>query len=266
MSALTADRNTPERDPVLFVMLVAALTRLFAGAMAAVNSSGYIVPASADATLTVVGRVEEEVDNRSGGNGDLSVRVKRGLFRFANSSSSDEITMADVGAPAYVVDDQTVAKTSNSWARPVAGEIMYVDDTGVWVAIGYRGLLANPSAVRATLGVNKIHLPIHVTNLVGGDAAVYRFVSPVAGTITKLTSILEGALTVGNASVTGSIGGTNITGGALAITQASSAAGDIDTATPTAANTVTAGQACALTVGGTNTASVSAMVMVEITF
>jgi len=266
MSALTADRNTPERDAVLFVMPVAASTHVYAGGMGAIDADGYIVPASADATLTVVGRLEEEVDNSHGSDGDLSVRVRRGLFRFANSSATDEIPLADVGAPAYVVDDQTVAKTSNSWARPVAGEIMFVDDTGVWVAIGYRGLLANPSAVRATLGTNKIHLPIHVANLVGGDAAVYRFTAPVAGTITKLTSILEGALTVGDATVTGSIGGTDITNGALTITQASSAAGDIDTATPTAANTVTAGQACALTVGGTNTASVSAMVMVEITF
>lgn len=266
MPPLTSDRNTPQREGLEFVMPVAAAAHLFAGGQAAVNASGNIVPASADATLTVVGRIEEEVDNSSGGNGDRSVRIKRGLFRFANSSSSDEITLADIGAPAYVVDDQTVAKTSNSWARPVAGEIMFVDAEGVWVAIGYRGLLANPSAVRSTLGVNKIHLPIHVADLVGANAAVYRFVSPVVGTITKLTSILEGALATGNATVTGSIGGTPITNGALTITQSGSAAGDIDTATPTAANTVTAGQACALTVGGSNTASVSAMILVEITF
>jgi len=266
MAALTADRNTPERDAVLFVMPVAAAAHVYAGGLAAINSSGYVVPASADATLTVVGRIEEEVDNSSGANGALGVYIRRGMFRFANSSSTDAITLADIGAPAYVVDDQTVAKTSNSWARPVAGEVMFVDDDGVWVGIGYRGLLANPSAVRATLGTNKIHMPIHVADLVGGDATVYRFTSPVAGVITKLTSILEGALTAGDASITGSIGGTNLTGGALTIAQSGSAAGDIDTATPTAANAVTAGQACALTVGGANTASVSAMVMVEITF
>jgi hypothetical protein len=264
--ALTADRNTPERDGVLAEYPVAASTRLYAGGMAALNASGYCVPASADAALVVVGRAEEEVDNSSGSDGDLDALTKRGVFQFGNSSGSDEITLADVGRPAYVVDDATLAKTSNSGVRPVAGEIVDVDAGGVWVKLGHPGLAADPDAARALLGANKIHLAIPVDNLAGGTAAVYRFVAPVAGQITKLTSILEGALTVGDATITPSIGGVAITGGALSIAQADSAAGDIDTATPSAANTVTAGQGVALTVGGTNTATVSAMVMVEITF
>ncbi|MFW5838256.1 MAG: hypothetical protein ACOCVM_09605 [Desulfovibrionaceae bacterium] len=135
MTALTKDRDTKERDGVLFVFPVAAASALHAGGMAALDASGNAVPASADAALTVVGRVEEAVDNTAGAAGDQSVHVKRGVFCFANSSAGDEITRADIGEDCYVVDDQTVAKTSDTNARPKAGVVMDVDAAGVWVRI-----------------------------------------------------------------------------------------------------------------------------------
>lgn len=133
MAALTADRNTVRRDGVEFGDPVAASTVIYAGSMVALNASGDAVPASAAATQRTRGVAEEHVDNAAGAAGAKKVIVRRGLFRFANSASTDLIARADIGNPCYVVDDQTVAKTSNSNARPVAGTIRDVEAAGVWV-------------------------------------------------------------------------------------------------------------------------------------
>lgn len=45
----------------------------------------------------------------------------------------DAIALADIGSDCYIVDDQTVAKTSGSATRSVAGKIFDVDAAGVWV-------------------------------------------------------------------------------------------------------------------------------------
>ena len=73
--------------------------------------------------------------------------------------------------------------------------------------------------------------------------------------------MIEGALTTGDATLTAKIGSTAITGGVLTITQSGSAAGDVDEAVPTAANTVLEGGVLSVTVGGTNDAAVAANVV-----
>jgi len=88
-----------------------------------------------------------------------------------------------------------------------------------------------------------------------GAGSVQRVVSPCAGTIVKIWSVLNGeAIATGNATLTGKIGSTAITNGVLTIAVADSAVGDIDSATPTAANTVVAGSDINFSLGGTNTA------------
>ena len=81
----------------------------------------------------MLGVSEAQVDNSLGGAGAANIPVRKGTFRFANSASADLIAQADIGSVCYAVDDQTVAKTSNSGARPVAGTIFDVDTDGVWV-------------------------------------------------------------------------------------------------------------------------------------
>lgn len=136
MAALATDRDTPERAGVLREPPVAAATILYAGSMGAVNASGYAVPAAATATLKVLGRVKQRADNSSGAAGEIRAPIEAGIFRFANSASADLIALADIGADCYAVDDQTVAKTSSSNARPVAGKVFDVDAMGVWVKFG----------------------------------------------------------------------------------------------------------------------------------
>lgn len=134
MTALAADRNTPARSGDTRTFPIAGATKVFAGALVALNSSGYLVPFSASTTLKTVGRNERTINN-TGSAGDLSADVKTGTFRFANSASGDLITRADIGNDCYGVDDQTVAKTNGSSSRSLAGKIFDVDDQGVWVKI-----------------------------------------------------------------------------------------------------------------------------------
>lgn len=62
--------------------------------------------------------------------------------------------------------------------------------------------------------------------------------APFAGLITRLGTVLQGGAANGDAVVTGKIGATAITGGAVTITASGSAAGDLDEAYPTALNVV----------------------------
>lgn len=133
MAALTAARNTPERSGDERSIPLAADAKVFAGGMVQVNASDLGVAASATAANVTVGRAEETVDNTGGANGAVSVRVRVGIFRFANSAAGDAISRNDIGKTVYVVDDQTVALTDNAGARPAAGKCFDVDAQGVWV-------------------------------------------------------------------------------------------------------------------------------------
>lgn len=136
MSALSAARLTPrqgeETIPQLLSLKVAASKKIYAGALVALNG-GYAEPGATATGLVAAGRAEETADNSSGSAGDISVNVRRGIFRWDNSSSTDEIKQADVGSDCYIVDDHTVAKTDDSSARSKAGKVWAVDDDGVWV-------------------------------------------------------------------------------------------------------------------------------------
>lgn len=133
MAALSADRNTPARSGDLREPPVKAGAVLYAGGMAAIDAAGFAVPAAAVAAHRVIGRTNQRADNTGGVDGAIRARVDRGIFRFANSVSADAIGLKDVGQPCYAVDDQTVALTNGSGARPVAGTIFDVDAQGVWV-------------------------------------------------------------------------------------------------------------------------------------
>lgn len=135
MSALTKGRNTPEVSGDTRNFAVAAATMIYAGALVALNAAGNLVPASVSTTLTIVGRAEHDVDNTTGSAGDLSCDVRTGIFRYGNSLTTDLITAAEIGDSCYAVDDQTVAKTSGTSTRSIAGTIFNVDDLGVWVKI-----------------------------------------------------------------------------------------------------------------------------------
>ena len=212
--------------------------------------------------------------NTGGADGAETVEVERGIFRFENSAAGDAIGLADIGKRCYLVDDQTVAKTSDNGSRSRAGQVIDVDAQGVWVQVG-RGLfesgagtlldtnnlsdVADAGAARAELGANLVVVSVPDAAALDGTAPV-RVVSPVDGTITKIYSVIDGALTTGNATLTAAINGNAVTNGVVTVTQAGSAAGDVDVASPSAANTVAAGDLIAITPGGTNDAARTAAI------
>ena len=61
---------------------------------------------------------------------------------------------------------------------------------------------------------------------------------PDGGKIIKIITALQGAISGANAGISFEIGGTAVTGGGITVANSGSAAGDVDTAEPTAANQV----------------------------
>jgi hypothetical protein len=111
--------------------------------------------------------------------------------------------------------------------------------------------------------LKKTFLNVCLTDI--SSASTVYVTSPVAGTITKIYSIIDGAIATADAVITSKIGAVAITGGAITIANSSSAAGDVDSATPTAANTVAAGSNINLTTNGASTNTVKAVFTIEIT-
>lgn len=134
MAALTADRNTPVRTGEYAEHPVAAGKKIYAGALVVLNATGYAEPGVTAANVVAIGRAEEQVDNSGGADGDVSVRVRRGIFRYANDGTNT-IARTNIGGTAYVVDDQTVASTNGGGTRSAAGEVVDVDSDGAWVWI-----------------------------------------------------------------------------------------------------------------------------------
>lgn len=278
---LTKDRNTLSRSGQLFSYPM-AVALVYAGSIGVINSSGYLTKGSTATGLKCVGRISRQVDNSAGSAGDVRGEVENGVFQWGNSAAADAITLAEVGTVCYIVDDQTVAKTSGGGTRSPAGIIEDVDSGGVWVRMGQDALVAPAGALLAASnlsdldtaatartnlggGADKIVMSIHDIDLVGANTEVKRIVSPVAGTIDKIYSVINGALTTGDATLTAKIGAVAVTNGAITVAQAASAAGDVDSATPTAAKTVAVGDVISITVGGTNDAAKFANVTLLIT-
>ncbi len=105
-------------------------------------------------------------------------------------------------------------------------------------------------AVTAPSGASLLDyaLPFDIAD--GSADTVYYIPVPLAGTLTGIMTATDGAVGTANITITASIGGVAVTGGVVTIATAGSAAGDYDSASPSANNAVTAGSVIALTVAG----------------
>ena len=90
-------------------------------------------------------------------------------------------------------------------------------------------------------------------------------VPSTGGTISKIYSVINGAIGTADAGITVKINGVAVTGGAITIAFSGSAAGDVDSATPSALNTVVAGDKIEILTDGASTNTVAANFTVEIT-
>ena len=81
---------------------------------------------------------------------------------------------------------------------------------------------------------------------------------PDGGKIIKIITALQGAISGGNAAISFEIGGTAVTGGAITVAHSGSAAGTVDSAEPTAANSVEEGDVIEIITDGASTNTVAA--------
>jgi hypothetical protein len=93
--------------------------------------------------------------------------------------------------------------------------------------------------------------------------ADYYLVFPFAATITKIYSVIDGAILTADKVLTASIGGVAVTGGALTIAFTAAAAGDIDSCTPSAANAIGAGAALKIAATGATTGGIRGHVTIQ---
>lgn len=134
--ALSADRDTTKREGKLSNYPVEAAVRHFAGGLAVIDpATGFCRPGRTAVGDIAVGRANEAVDNSAGLAGALNVQVEHGVFRYGNSGGGDVVTLANVGADCFIVDDEQVALTNGGATRSRAGIVMDVDAQGVWVRI-----------------------------------------------------------------------------------------------------------------------------------
>lgn len=131
MAAATGNLRTKRLTRGLRSVPAAASVTCFQGALVSVDASGYARPARTSTTDKCIGVCRAKVAN---GAVAAAVNVEvdgEGVYGpFANSASGDLIARANIGSVCYVVDDQTVALTSGSSTRIVAGTVFDVDAAG----------------------------------------------------------------------------------------------------------------------------------------
>lgn len=135
MSAATESILTSSRPGIKRNLSMKASSKVYGGTLAALTTAGYVRAAVAtNTTDKIVGIADAEVDNSSGSNGDLKVDVLFGIFELAYTGTAP--TIADIGKPVYVSDDQTVTLDPTS-APPIVGVLHDVSATSgfCWVEI-----------------------------------------------------------------------------------------------------------------------------------
>ncbi len=119
------------------VELVGKVEQVYQGGRACFDTStGLVAKAFASTTLVPIGTYVEDQLTVSGQTVLLDLDSEITARWYANSTAGDLIIAADIGKDVYLVDDQTVAKTSATATRSVAGRVWKLDSVkGVLVQI-----------------------------------------------------------------------------------------------------------------------------------
>jgi hypothetical protein len=213
--ALSAARNTQSLGDTLDVQdyPVATGVTIWQGSLVALSATGFATPGAAAATLFALGRAKSTVVN-AGADGAKTVAVETGTFKWKNSGSGDAIAQAEVGDFCWIVDDETVAKTSNSGARSRAGRITKVDSGGVWVTTSF----SVPQDVVTLTGDERL-----TTKVVGFKSAVITFAANAATITAAQGGFRFIDATAGNSVVTLSTSGA-VAGDVIHITRGTAGA------------------------------------------
>ncbi len=112
--------------------------------------------------------------------------------------------------------------------------------------------------------ITSVVLNVKMTDI--STAGTVYVTSPISGTIKNIYTVIDGVIITGDAVLTSKIGVTAITGGVITIANAGSAAGIIDTTTPTALNVVAVGDQINIATdgGSTNTVAATISILIEL--
>lgn len=135
---------------------------------------------------------------------------------------------------------------------------VYVSDgaaSGAWSTLPIAGLAGLNNA-------NLIYIQARLTDLSTGS--IVYVPCPLAGDIVSVVSVLQGVIATTDATLRLLIAGTPVTDSGITIANAGSAAGDVDTAAPTAARTVTANSAIEVENLGTGTTAEDAEILIAV--
>lgn len=131
MSALSDSRDTRKKEIGVLTLPMLTSTTIYKGSIVAVTSgTGYAIPATASASLIVMGVARQTVVN-SGASGakDIEVYID-GLFKFDKVSAA----VTDIGVQMFVADDQTVGDSESNSVK-VGICVGFVGTTEVWVRL-----------------------------------------------------------------------------------------------------------------------------------
>lgn len=126
------------RDGGLMHVNVAKAVVLQAGMLVAINAQGFAVPAHDATAIKVMGVAKSNIDNMQGNDGDKSVAIQRNLQFLFPVDANYPLTQADIGKPAVITTDNTVAVNPPTGEYLAIGDVMEIADGGyVWVEVGY---------------------------------------------------------------------------------------------------------------------------------
>lgn len=184
--------DTPERDG-RYVQVTAGAA-IDQGAMVAMYTDAEAYEAADTANYAVIGRAESSA--AEGG----TLLVKRGVFRWANYGS---FTDKDIGLNCYVSNSVGVTTAAVAASDIVAGVIVDVDSSGVWVdTYNQKITLTTTVASLAVTGAGTVGTTLDVTGAatVGGTLGVTGVTTLTAAPkFTAVTSPTDVTATMTNA-------------------------------------------------------------------
>ncbi len=159
------------------------------------------------------------------------------------------------GVAAATVDEVYVADgaASGAWAKITEDSIDSSAAAGATDA-----LFADGAGAAVWTTFNNLNLHSVMMTFVDLQIAASQWMTfPIAGNIVKIYTVIDETLGGSDTNMTFEIAGTPMTNSAIVITAVGSNGGDVDSSTPSAANTLTAGQALeVISDGGTSTTAI----------
>ncbi len=121
MTAVTVSRDDKQSAGDMQEGVVAASTKIPAGCIVAINTSGFAVNGADTASFLFGGVAADTVDNSAGAAGDEKIALYiEGTFEFAFSGTASQ---ADFGKSVYIVDNATVGLAATTTNDVLVGKI-----------------------------------------------------------------------------------------------------------------------------------------------